>query len=181
MNIRDTQRWYVASLIALYIGSILLANLTLDDFIPLPGYGLLSIGTIFFAAIFTLRDRIHHAGGIRVVYAAIMLAVIVNTVMAVILGTPPRFVIASFLAILAGELVDTAVYHRLMHRSWALRVLGSNAVSVPLDSALFTILAFYGDLSGGEIAQIIFADIVVKYFISLLFLVRWRRRTTLEV
>ena len=58
-------------LIALYALSILLANLTLNTFIPLPVYGLLSVGTIFFAAVFTLRDRIHRAGGLNAVYIAI--------------------------------------------------------------------------------------------------------------
>lgn len=173
-KIRPTVGWRLPCLIFLYVGSILLANLTLDDFIPLPGYGLLSIGTVFFAAIFTLRDRIHHAGGVRCVFVAIALAVLVNTLTAGALDTPVRFICASFIAILCGELADTAVYHRLLHRSWAMRVLASNAVSVPLDSILFTLLAFYGDLSSSEIMQIIFADIVVKYTISLLFMLRPR-------
>ena len=114
-------------LIALYALSILLANLTLNTFIPLPVYGLLSVGTIFFAAVFTLRDRIHRAGGLNAVYIAIAAALIVNTVVALLTGTPWRFVGASFLAILAGELADTAVYQRLMGRSWWTRVLASNA------------------------------------------------------
>ncbi|UTA49971.1 hypothetical protein MSS93_09110 [Deinococcus radiodurans] len=49
-------------LIVLYALSILLANITLNKFIQLPVFGLLSVGTIFFAAVFTLRDRIHRAG-----------------------------------------------------------------------------------------------------------------------
>ncbi|MBV7433983.1 VUT family protein [Cardiobacteriaceae bacterium TAE3-ERU3] len=173
--------WQLPCLIALYVGAILLANLTLDDFIPLPGYGLLSIGTIFFAAIFTLRDRIHRVGGVCSVFIAITLAVIINTVTAGVLDTPIRFICASFIAILFGELADTAVYHRLLHRSWALRVVASNAVSVPLDSVLFTLLAFYGDLSGAEIAQIIFADIAVKYSISLLFMLRLRSSRVVNI
>lgn len=161
-------------LIILYALSILLANLTLNQFIPLPLFGLLSVGTIFFAAVFTLRDRIHQAGGIRAVYIAIALALLVNTVAAALLGTPLRLIGASFLAILAGELADTAVYQRLIHRSWWSRVLTSNAVSVPLDSVLFTLLAFYGDMSNRDILQIIFADIIAKYVIAALFAFRAR-------
>lgn len=162
-------------LILLYAASILLANLTLNQFIPLPLFGLLSVGTIFFAAVFTLRDRIHRAGGLRAVYLAIALALLVNTLAAVLLGTPWRFVGASFLAILVGELADTAVYQRLIARSWWTRVLASNAVSVPLDSVLFTLLAFWGDMSTRDIAQIIFADILAKYAIAALFALRVRR------
>ncbi len=162
-------------LIALYALSILLANLTLNKFIPLPVYGLLSVGTIFFAAVFTLRDRIHRAGGLNAVYLAIAAALLVNTAVALVTGTPWRFIGASFLAILAGELADTAVYQSLIHRSWWTRVLASNAVSVPLDSVLFNLLAFYGDMTRGEIAQIIFADILAKYLIAAVFAVRVRQ------
>ena len=159
-------------LLTLYALSILLANITFNKFIPLPAYGLLSVSTIFFAAVFTLRDRIHRAGGLNAVFIAIAAALTVNTLAALLLGTEWRFVGASFLAILVGELADTTVYQRLLHRSWWTRVLASNAVSVPLDSVLFNLLAFWGLMSGGEIAQIIFADILAKYLIAALFAVR---------
>ena len=165
--------WAKYLLISLYVLSILLANLTLNRFIPLPLYGQLSVGTIFFAAVFTLRDRIHRHG-LPAVYLAIGLALIVNTLAALYTGTPWRFIGASFLAILVGELADTSVYQRLLHRSWWVRVLSSNAVSVPLDSVLFTLLAFFGDMTWNMIFQIIFADIVVKYLIAALLAVRGR-------
>lgn len=161
-------------LTSLYVGSILLANLTLNQFIPLPVFGLLSVGTIFFAAVFTLRDRIHRAGGLRAVYIAIASALLVNTFAALLTGTPWRFIGASFLAILVGELADTAVYQRLIQKSWWTRVLTSNAVSVPLDSVIFTLLAFWGSMSHRDIAQIIFADILAKYTIAALFALRVR-------
>lgn len=164
-------------LIGLYALSILLANLTLNSFIPLPVYGLLSVGTIFFAAVFTLRDRIHRAAGLKAVYIAIASALVVNTISALVTGTPWRFIGASFLAILVGELADTAVYQRLIQRSWWTRVLASNAVSVPLDSVLFNILAFWGSMSGNQIAQIIFADILAKYLIAAAFALRVRHTT----
>ena len=122
---------------------------------------------------FTLRDRIHRHG-LKAVYLAIGLALVVNALAAYFTGTPWRFIGASFLAILVGELADTGVYQRLLHRSWWVRVLSSNAVSVPLDSVLFTLLAFYGDMSWNMILQIIFADIVVKYLIAALLAVRGR-------
>ncbi|WP_199188386.1 VUT family protein [Deinococcus arcticus] len=161
-------------LIALYALSILLANFTLNTFIPLPVFGLLSVGTIFFAAVFTLRDRIHRAGGLNAVYLAIGTALLVNTAFALVTDTSWRFIGASFLAILVSELADTAVYQRLIRRRWWTRVLASNALSVPLDSILFTLLAFWGDKSSNEITQIIFADIVAKFLIAALFAIRLR-------
>ncbi|PTA67778.1 hypothetical protein C8263_11505 [Deinococcus arcticus] len=161
-------------MIALYALSILLANFTLNTFIPLPVFGLLSVGTIFFAAVFTLRDRIHRAGGLNAVYLAIGTALLVNTAFALVTDTSWRFIGASFLAILVSELADTAVYQRLIRRRWWTRVLASNALSVPLDSILFTLLAFWGDKSSNEITQIIFADIVAKFLIAALFAIRLR-------
>ena len=150
---------------ALYAASILLANITLNHFIPLPIFGLLSVGTIFFAAVFTLRDKLH-VYGLRAVFVAIALALIVNYLAAVDYDTPPRFIVASFLAILIGELADTAIYQHLIEKSWLTRALSSNAVSIPLDTVLFTLLAFYGDMSNYDLAQIAWADIVFKTVIA---------------
>ncbi|MDB5045071.1 MAG: hypothetical protein JWQ08_1121 [Deinococcus sp.] len=166
-------------LIALYALSILLANLTLNTFIPLPFFGLLSVGTIFFAAVFTLRDRIHRAGGLKAVYVAIALALLVNTLFALFTGTPWRFIGASFLALLVGELADTGVYQRLIHRNWWTRVLASNAVSVPLDSVIFNLLAFWGDMPARQITEIIYADILAKFLIAAVFAFRVRRASRL--
>ncbi len=160
-------------LITAYVLCVVLANVTLNNFVTLPGYGLLSIGTLFFAAIFTLRDRIHAAGGLFPVYCAIALAVAVNVITSYLTDTPWRFITASFLSILCSELADTAIFHRMRKWGWGARVLSSNAVSVPLDSVLFAILAFYGDMTNHEILQIIYADIIVKYAISMLLIVRW--------
>lgn len=167
-------------LIIAYATSVLLANVTLNQFIQLPGYGLLSIGTIFFAFIFTLRDRIHARGGLKPVFIAIALAVTVNTIAAWAIDTPARFIISSFIAILCGELADTAIFHRLRYRAWGLRVLSSNAISVPLDAILFNLLAFYGSMSTSDILQIIYADIIVKYLISALLIVRWHWQVNQE-
>lgn len=168
----SSQKKVIAYSVA-YVLSVLLANIYLADFIPLPFYGKLSIGTIFFAVIFTLRDRIHHNGGIKAVLIAIACAVVVNTASAIYMETPWRFVFASFFAILCSELADTAVFQRFSHRAWGFRVMSSNALSVPLDTLLFTVIAFYGIMNFSEMLQIMYADIVVKYTISLLLIVRW--------
>lgn len=151
--------------ITLYVASILAANLTLDKFIDLGPFGMLSMGTVFFAAVFTLRDRLH-SYGLRVVFIAIAAALAVNLAVAVALDTPMRFLLASFVAILISELADTAAYQRMMKYSWLSRALASNAISIPLDSLLFTLIAFYGLMSNTEITQIIWADILFKTLIA---------------
>lgn len=102
--------------LAAYVGSILIANLLIDKFVPLPYFGLLSLGTVFFAFVFTLRDHLHRFG-LRFALFGIALALLVNTLFGVIFAIPTRFLIASFLAILLSELADTAVFERLKERS----------------------------------------------------------------
>lgn|GEM_PF-768491 len=151
--------------LAAYVGAVLLANVFLDHFIPLPLFGLLSIGSIFFAAVFTLRDRLH-GYGLPTVFLGIAVAVAVNTAYGVMADLNPRLLLASFASILLSELADTAVFQRLRRRRWHMRVIASNAISVPLDSIAFNLLAFAGAMGVFTVAQIVFADIVGKYMIA---------------
>lgn len=157
--------------LAAYVGSILIANLLIDKFVPLPGFGLLSMGTIFFAFVFTLRDHLHRYG-LKFALFGIFLALVVNTFFGIIFEIPARFIIASFLAILMSELADTAVFERLKQRSWSVKVLASNAVSVPVDSILMTMIAFFGVMTTREMGEIIFADILAKYLIAMTVIIR---------
>src|SRR5690625_1036018 len=128
---------------AVYVAATLLANFTLDSFIPLGDFFLVNVGTLFFGLTFTQRDRLHRYGR-RAVYAMILLAASTNVLLAASLGTPLRFVAVSFITILLAEAADTEVYQRLLERRWLVRVASSNAVSAPLDTVLFTLLAFWG-------------------------------------
>jgi uncharacterized PurR-regulated membrane protein YhhQ (DUF165 family) len=47
-------------------------------------------------------------------------------------------------------------------------VLISNAVSIPLDSAIFCLVAFYGQMPNEVIWQIFVFNMVVKYTLTLL-------------
>ncbi len=161
--------------LAAYVAAVLLANIFLDTFIPLPLFGLLSVGTIFFAAVFTLRDRLHQHG-LKPVLLAIVLALLVNTLYSHFFGTPVRFLIASFASILISEIAATVAFQKLKHRSWPIKALSSNAVGVPLDSTAFTLLAFWGVLGPATMVQIIFADVVAKFAIAALMIWQPRRR-----
>lgn len=154
--------------LAAFVGNVLLANLFLDHFIALPWFGLFSVGSIFFAAAFTLRDRLH-TYGLSTVYLGITFALIINTIYGKwIAEINYRFILASFIAILGSELTDTAIFQRLRNHHWATRVFGSHAISVPVDSAAFTLLAFTGIMSSYDMGQIIFADVMGKYLIIIL-------------
>jgi len=63
-----------------------------------------------------------------------------------ILGPIWRIVLASLAAMVISELIDTEVYHlvvtRITRRYQWLRVLLSNAVSIPIDNLIFAVGAF---------------------------------------
>lgn len=152
-----------------YVAATLLANFTLDSFIPLGDFFLVNVGTLFFGMTFTQRDRLHRYGR-RVVYGMILLAATANVLLAASLGTPLRFVVVSFVTILLAEAADTEVYQRLLERRWLVRVASSNAVSAPLDTVLFTLLAFWGQpyATAGWMTQVIVTDVLVKYLAGML-------------
>jgi uncharacterized PurR-regulated membrane protein YhhQ (DUF165 family) len=147
----------------IYVLAVLGANYTTtpDWFIPLPIYGTVPLGTFIFGVTFTQRDRLHHYGR-SYVYAAIAFAALANVVMSAVLIVPLRIILASFVAIVLAESADTEVYQKLIDRSWLVRVLGSNAVSIPLDTLLFNGIAFWGALPLATIASVMAGDIVIK-------------------
>ena len=157
---------YGAALV--YVGCTILANFTFDSFLPLGEFFLVNVGTFFFGVTFTQRDRLHRFGR-GVVYRVIVFAAAANVVAALAVGTPLRYVAVSFLAILISETADTEVYHRLLHRRWIARVAGSNAVSAPLDTIIFTTLAFAGApfATAAWMTQVIVTDVIVKYAASM--------------
>lgn len=168
----------LAVLIAIYVAVTVAANSLATTIITAPVFGAVAAGTLFFGVTFTLRDMVHQYAhekkmGRKPIYAMIGIAAATNFLIA--LGTggeqfDVRIVLASCAAILIAESMDTEIYHRLIKRNWYLRVLASNAVSAPLDSIVFTLLAFYGvDFFPQElIIPVIWGDTLVKYAIGAL-------------
>jgi uncharacterized integral membrane protein (TIGR00697 family) len=96
---------------------------------------------------------------------------------AAILGPVWRIVLASIAAEVVSELLDTEVYHLWVTRvtarySWArrqwLRVLSSNAASLPVDSLIFSWGAFGGVLPTTTVWSIFISNVLVKLFVSLI-------------
>ncbi|NBP83014.1 VUT family protein [bacterium] len=186
VSLRVASKYSFVALIVAYVSVVAVSNLLVDKFIDLGPFGLLSAGTITFGITFTIRDLAHQASaraglGRRPVFLMIGIAALVNVVVAMATNTPARFLVASFLAILISEGIDTEIYHRLRTRSWLVRVLSSNAVSVPLDSSIFTIVAFFG-VEGYDVItmlQIVQADLIFKFLVgTILAFIKtaWNRR-----
>jgi len=153
---------------SVFVVCTVLANFTLDSFVPLGDFFLVNVGTLFFGITFTQRDRLHRFGR-PLVYRLIAVAGVANVVAALALGTPLRYVAVSFLAIVVAETANTEVYHRLLRFRWLARVAGSNAVAAPIDTILFTTLAFAGApfATLQWMTQVIVTDVLVKYAASM--------------
>ncbi|MDH5371624.1 MAG: queuosine precursor transporter [Acidimicrobiia bacterium] len=197
---RDLRRAYrvLTIVVAAYIAAQLLADVASLRILSIGG---LSVdgGTLIYPFTFTIRDLVHKTAGKQVARMLIFLAAAINLAMAGVfklvaalpadleVGTQAEFgavlapvwtiVAASVIAEVIAELIDTEVYQRWVERfgerwQWG-RVLASNAVAVPIDSALFVWLAFGGLLPGSEplatavLMSIFWANVFVKGAVTL--------------
>jgi uncharacterized integral membrane protein (TIGR00697 family) len=96
---------------------------------------------------------------------------------ALILGPVWRIVLSSIAAEVVSELLDTEVYSFWVQRvarryPWArrqwLRVLSSNAASVPVDSLIFSWGAFGGLMPAATVWSIFLSNVLIKAAVSLL-------------
>lgn len=153
--------------VGLYIGAQVISQVTSLKIGTVFGRAV-DMGTFVYPITFTLRDVIHKAAGRRAARIVILTSAGVNLFLAAyltwvaahptdpsyplgdeysaVLGPLWRIVIASLLAMVVSELLDTEVYHwwvtRITRRFQWLRVLVSNAVSIPVDNLIFAIGAF---------------------------------------
>jgi uncharacterized integral membrane protein (TIGR00697 family) len=172
---------------SLYVAAQLLANVTSLRILMIAKFSI-DAGTLIYPFTFTLRDLVHKSGGIRVARAIIITAAAANLFMAalywLVARLPPdmsvgpqlafgqvlspvwRLVFASITAQIVSELVDGEVYqlwvNKVGHKLQWMRVLTSNSVSMPLDSALFCGLAFIGRMPFLVVVSIFWANVIVK-------------------
>lgn len=176
-----------------YVAAQMLADVTSLRIIEVGGYAV-DAGTIIYPFTFTLRDLVHKIGGRSSARALIVLAAAINLVMAglfwLVARLPPDpftgpqlefgavlapvwgIVVASIVAEVASELLDTEVYQRWVRRfgdrhQWG-RVLSSNALAVPVDSALFVGLAtVFGVFPAGVAWSIFWVNVVFKGVVTM--------------
>ncbi len=172
---------------AAYIAAQMLSDITSLKIVSFLGFSM-DAGTLIYPITFTLRDLVHKVVGRRGARVVILAAAVINLFMAglfwivsrlpydpaagpqpdwdAVLSPVWRIVIASIVAEVASELTDTEVYHlwvtRITRRFQWLRVLVSNAVSVPLDSIIFVWAAFGGVFPTAVVWSIFWANVLLK-------------------
>ena len=177
---------------AAYIAAQMIADIASLKILLIAGFSV-DGGTLVYALTFTLRDLVHKTSGIKNARALVIAGGVINLFMAFMfwlvsmlpadpnVGTQEAFnqvlspvwriVMASILAEIFSELLDTEIYQMWVNRfgsknQW-LRVLSSNAISIPIDSVLFCWIAFGGVLNSDTVWAIVLSNILVKSAITL--------------
>jgi uncharacterized integral membrane protein (TIGR00697 family) len=187
--------------VAAYIAAQMMADITSVK-IGVVASLAVDMGTFIYPITFTLRDLVHKTLGKRNTQLLIVLAAVVNLIMvlytmwvasipsadpafgeaySIVFGPLWRITIASITAEIISELADTEAYHWFVTKitrryQWA-RVLVSNAISVPIDNAVFVLLAFaplpglqahFLTESWGIVWEIFLFNLIVKFAVTLL-------------
>ena len=177
-----------------YVAAQMMADIASLRIITIGGFAV-DAGTLIYPFTFTLRDLVHKIAGKSAARTLIFLAAGINVFMAsffwLVARLPPDpitgpqvefgsvlapvwgIVLASIIAEVASELIDTEAYSRWVarfgeDRQWG-RVLFSNAIAIPVDSAIFVGLAtLFGVFPPGVAWSIFWVNVVLKGLITVI-------------
>jgi hypothetical protein len=177
-----------------YVAAQMMADIASLRVISVAGHAV-DAGTLIYPFTFTLRDLVHKISGKTAARTVIVLAAGINVLMAgffwLVARLPPDaltgpqlefgavlspvwgIVVASIVAEVLSELIDTEAYQRWELRfgqrhQWG-RVLASNAVAIPVDSAVFVGLATLFGIFPSEVAWSIFwVNVVLKAVVTVI-------------
>ena len=149
-------------------------------------------GTLLYPLTFTLRDLIHKKSdkktAIHIVYIGVVMNLLMFIVFFIVSKLPAdmlvgeqkefgqvlvgswRIIIASIVAMFISEIADSQIYQwyaEKFKKYHFMRVLTSNFISVPLDSVIVTLIAFYGVMPNSVLISITLVNIAIKYIITL--------------
>lgn len=170
-----------------YVAAQMLADVASLRVVMFAGMSM-DAGTLVYPLTFTLRDMVHKVAGVKATRVLILAAAGINVVMAglfwlvsvmkpdmsvglqaefgMVLAPVWRITLASIVAEVVAEMIDTEAYRiwveKVTKRYQWLRVLISNAFSIPIDSLIFVWIAFGGVLPKEVIWSIFVSNVIVK-------------------
>ncbi len=181
--------------IAMYIAFQIFSDILSTKIALLPLLNLaVDGGTIIYPLTFTVRDFVHKTLGKQMARKVVITAAILNILMVLlfwiigmiqpdpswglqeaynsILMPVWRITLASIIAEVFSELIDTEIFSRIYKRfegkKDTLAVLLSNGVALVIDSFIFSTIAFVGLMPWSVVWQIIIANILIKGIMSLI-------------
>ena len=179
-------------IVSIYIAAQMLSDIASLKITLLAGFSM-DAGTFIYPLTFTIRDLVHKQLGKTAALTVIVSAAVINLFMALffhfvawlpqdpswglghqfaaVLDPVWRIVIASIVAEIVSELIDTEIYHLWRYRITAkfqwMRVLISNAFSIPVDSLIFCWGAFAFSLPHEVVWSIFYANLIVKSLVTI--------------
>jgi len=177
--------------IAVYIALQLAADVAAVKIAEVWGF-IIPAGMFIFAVTFTWRDILHERLGKRNTVNVIWAGALANVILAAylyfaatlkpavfwplddgfraLMTAVPRITIASIVAELMSELIDTAIYEVGLNLQWKVgsRVFLSNLVGVVIDSAVFAGLAFAGTMPMVALWGVIRATTIFKLGVTVI-------------
>lgn len=179
-------------LISAYVAAQMLSDIASIRIVEVFGWSM-DAGTLIYPITFTLRDLVHKMAGKRIARLLIFVAAGINLFMAgafwlvanlpadlemgaqaefgAVLAPLWRIVFASIVAEVVAELIDTEVYAAWKSRfaeklQWG-RVLSSNLVAIPVDTAIFVSIAFIGDVPMSVVIAIFWTNVLLKGIVTI--------------
>jgi uncharacterized integral membrane protein (TIGR00697 family) len=177
---------------ALYVSFQIISNVLSTKIALLPLLHLaVDGGTILYPLTFTLRDFVHKSLGKHKARQIVILAGIVNLLAVlcfILIGklTPDptwpfqeayqnillpvwRITIASIVAQVISELLDTEIFSRIYKKFGDIPgVIVSNSLALVVDSIIFSMIAFAGALPMSVVWEIVVVNIAIKFVISII-------------
>lgn len=193
--VKNRQIPALAVIIALLITCYLTANVMAVKLINVCGITIFDAGTIIFPITYMLGDVLTEIWGFRIARQVIWLTFICELIftffaaIGIVLPYPesttqiadaystvfafvPRITIASLIAFLCGELVNSWTMVKIKEltsgRHLWIRTIGSSICGYIVDTTIFVVIAFWGVVSIVDILSMIGIQIVVKTLIEAL-------------
>lgn len=175
----------------MYVAAQVSANVMSTKIVLLPWVALsVDGGTIIYPITFTLRDFVHKTWGKKNARQLVIVAAALNLTIAGlfwVVGKLPadptwpfqqayeqiltpigRIVIASIIAQVVSELIDTEVFSVVYKKlNDVVAAFTSNFVGLVVDSIVFSAIAFIGALPFSTVVSIIIANILIKLVVSI--------------
>lgn len=127
-------------LIALYLGAIVAANLSVAAFGP---SSTIINAFLLIGLDITTRDRLHDLWGGRQLWLRMAALIVAGSALSWLINrNAGQIALASMVAFAAAGIADALIYQRLLRRPWMVRVNGSNVISAAVDSVIFPWIAF---------------------------------------
>lgn len=186
---------YFDVVIAIFVACLIISNLAATKLINIGGF-ILDGGAVLFPLVYILGDILTEVYGFKYArraiwtgFAAILLALLAFTIVRylpaapeyrdqlayeAVLGFFPRIVLASLVAYLVGEFMNSYVLAKLKIKTkgkklW-LRLIGSTFVGEFFDTVIFCLIAFSGVIGGVDMLNYILVGWIFKTIVEVLLL-----------